>query len=84
MARLRLLLLILLAFILSAGRLLASEQHDFDAAAAAFQDNLWSRAETQFADFVKKHPDSARVPEATLMQAQAEFNQGKLMDAIAL
>lgn len=84
MVRLRPLLLIWLALILGAGRLLASEQHDFDAAAAAFQDSMWSRAETQFAEFVKKHPDSARVPEATLMQAQAEFNQGKLADAIAL
>jgi TolA-binding protein len=84
MARLRPLLLTLLALILSAGRLLASEEHDFNTAAAAFQDSMWTRAETQFADFIKKHPDSARVPEATLMQALAEFNQGKLMDAIAL
>jgi len=84
MARLRPLFLILLALILSAGRLSASEEHDFNAAAAAFQDNMWSRAESQFAEFIKKHPDSARLPEATLMQAQAEFNQGKLQDAIAL
>ena len=83
MARLRPLLLILFAFFLSVPRLFASEQHDFDAAAAAFQDNMWSRAESQFADFIKKHPDSARVPEAALMQAQAEFNQGKLTEAQA-
>jgi TolA-binding protein len=84
MARFWPLLLTMFALMLSAGRVLASEQHDFDAAAAAFQDSLWNRAETQFAEFIKKHPDSARVPEAALMQAQAEFNQGKLMDAIAL
>jgi TolA-binding protein len=84
MARLRPLLLILFALILSGARLFASEQHDFDAAAAAFQDNMWSRAETEFGDFIKKHPDSARIPEAALMQAQAEFNQGKLTEAIAL
>jgi TolA-binding protein len=84
MARLPPLLTILFTLILSGARLFASEQHDFDAAAAAFQDNMWNRAETQFGEFVTNHPDSARVPEAALMQAQAEFNQGKLPEAIAL
>jgi TolA-binding protein len=84
MARFQPSLLVLFALVLSGLPLFASEQHDFDTAAAAFQDNMWNRAETEFSDFVKKHPDSAHVPEATLMQAQAEFNQGKLAEAIAL
>ncbi|HEV2320580.1 MAG TPA: tetratricopeptide repeat protein [Verrucomicrobiae bacterium] len=76
--------LILLALSLSAGRLLASEQHDFAVAATAFKTGLWSRAEVEFAQFIEKHPDSARVPEAALKQAQADFEQGKLLDAMAL
>lgn len=77
-------LLILFALGLGAGRLFASEQHDFAVAETAFKTGMWSRAEVEFAQFVEKHPDSARVPEATLLQAQADFNQGKLLDALAL
>lgn len=86
MARFRQLLLILIALILSGGQLFASshEQRDFASAAAAFQDKMWDRADAQFAQFIQNHPDSARAPEAVLMQAQAEFNQGKLPEAIAL
>ena len=76
--------LILFALILSGGRLAASEQRDFAAAAAAFQDGMWSRAESEFSDFIKKYPTSARVPEAALIQAQSDFNQGKVQAAIAL
>lgn len=84
MAYLRQPLLILFALALGAGRLFASEQHDFSVAAAAFKTGMWSRAEVEFAQFVEKHPDSARVPEATLWQAKADFQQGKLPEALAL
>ncbi|HEY1789744.1 MAG TPA: tetratricopeptide repeat protein [Verrucomicrobiae bacterium] len=77
-------ILILFVLALGAGRVFASEQHDFSVAATAFKTSMWSRAEVEFAQFVEKHPDSARVPEATLYQAQADFNQGKLLDALAL
>ncbi len=84
MAFLRLRFLIVSALLLGAARLCASEQHDFAVAATAFKTGMWSRAEVAFAEFVEKHPDSARVPEATLLQAQADFKQGKLVDALAL
>jgi TolA-binding protein len=83
-AFLRQLLLILFALVLGAGPLHASEQRDFAAAAAAFQDGMWNRAETGFAEFIKDHPTSARLPQATLMEAQADFKQGKFREAIAL
>ena len=84
MAFLRKSLVILIALGLGAGRLFASEQHDFAVAATAFKTGLWSRAEVEFAQFIEKHPDSARVPEATLWQAKADFEQAKLLDALAL
>ena len=83
-AFLRVSLLIMLALIFGAGRLAASEQRDFAAANAAFQDAMWNRAETELADFIKKYPESEQVSEARLMQAQAEFNQGKFAQSIAL
>ncbi len=49
-----------------------------------FRLKMWSRAETQFAQFRQKYPESTNAPEAVLLQAQAEFKQGKLADAIAL
>jgi TolA-binding protein len=84
MAFLRHSLLILFALGLGAGPLFASEQHDFSVAATAFNTHMWSRAEVEFAQFVEKHPESSRVPEATLLQAQADFQQGKLLEALAL
>ena len=84
MARLPQWLLIVLTLLLSGGKLLASEERDFAAAYAAFQDGMWSRAEAECAEFIEKHPTSARVPEAALIQAQSDFNQGKLLDAITL
>jgi len=84
MAFLRQSLLILFALALGGGPLFASEAHDFALAATAFKTGMWSRAEVEFAQFVEKHPDSARIPEAILLQAQADFQQGKLLDALAL
>ena len=83
-AFLRISLLILFALVFGAGRLVASEQRDFATAAAAFQDGMWNRAETELADFIKNHPTSTRLAEVRLMQAQAEFKQGKYSETIAL
>lgn len=79
-------LLILFALVASGVPVLASsrQQRDFAAAAAAFQDGMWSRAEVAFARFIEKYPKSERATEAALMQAQAEFNQGKWLQAIDL
>jgi TolA-binding protein len=60
------------------------EDRAYAAAITAFQDGMWSRAETAFAKFVQKYPDSGRVAEAVLLQAEAEYKQGKLPEAIAL
>lgn len=62
----------------------AREDRAYAAAVSAFQDSLWSRAETAFDKFVQKYPDSSRVAEAVLLQAEAQFKQGKLTNAIAL
>ncbi len=56
----------------------------YAAAVGAFQDGMWSRAEMAFDKFVQKYPDSRRVAEAVLLQAEAQFKQGKLTNAIAL
>jgi len=78
---------ILFALLLSGGQLIAAgtkEQRAYAAAVTAFQDEMWGRAETEFAQFIEKHPKSTNVPAAVLLQAQAEFKQGKLAQAIAL
>ena len=62
----------------------AREDRAYAAAVTAFQDGMWSRAETEFAQFVQKYPKSDRMAEAVLMQAEAEFKQGKLPQAVAL
>jgi outer membrane protein assembly factor BamD (BamD/ComL family) len=81
-------LLILFALILSGEISFAAngakEQSAYAAAVSAFQDEMWNRSETEFAQFVQKYPDSIHAPEAVLMQAQAEFKQRKFSDAIAL
>jgi TolA-binding protein len=59
------------------------EQRDYASAVSAFQDAMWSRAETEFGQFVQKYPNSTNAPEALLMQAQAEFKQAEFTNAIA-
>ncbi|HTA95003.1 MAG TPA: tetratricopeptide repeat protein [Verrucomicrobiae bacterium] len=74
--------------ILSAGQIFAAsdtkEQRAYAAAASAFQDEMWGRAETEFDQFKKNYPNSTNAPLAVLMQAQAEFKQGKLTNTVAL
>lgn len=80
-------LLISVALVLGGGQVFAAgtkEQSAYAAAVAAFQGEMWSRAETEFAQFRQKYPESTNAPEAVLLQAQAEFKQGKLAGAIAL
>jgi TolA-binding protein len=80
-------LLIFFALALGGGQIFAAgtrEDRDYAAAVNAFQDGIWDRAETELAEFVHKHPKSDRVAEALLLQAEAEFQQGKFAQAIAL
>ncbi|MDE3066127.1 MAG: tetratricopeptide repeat protein [Verrucomicrobiota bacterium] len=60
------------------------ENRDFTAAVSAFQDEMWSRAETELAQFLQKYPKSGYAAEAMLMEAEAEFKQGKFAAAGAL
>jgi TolA-binding protein len=87
MALLRQWLLILFALGLSGEQIIAAsgrENRDYAAAAAAFQDGMYGRAEAAFAQFVEKYPKSERGGEAILLQAQAEIKQGDFTDAILL
>jgi TolA-binding protein len=80
--------LILFALVLSGGQIFAAsatkEQRDFAAAVGAFNDSMYPRAETEFDQFRKSYPNSTNASQASLMQAQAEFKQGKFSGAIAL
>jgi TolA-binding protein len=60
------------------------EERAFTIAANAFRDGMWSRAEVEFAQFAEKYPKSKRVAEAVLMEAEADFNQGKFLQAAEL
>jgi TolA-binding protein len=80
-------LLILLALSTGGERSFAAsarEDRAYAAAVTAFQDGMWGRAETEFAQFVQKYPKSDRRAGAVLLQAEAEYQQGKLPEAIAL
>jgi TolA-binding protein len=78
--------LILFTLVLGGGQLFAASREDraFAAATAAFQDGIYDRAETQFAQFTERFPKSDRVPPALLAQAQAQFKQGKYAAAVGL
>ena len=87
MALFRRWLFILGALILGGGQVFAAgsrEDRAFAAAAAEFHDELWSRAETDFARFVQRFPQSTNAAQAVLFQAQARFKQKKFADAILL
>ena len=60
------------------------EGRTYSAAASAFQDGMWGRAEVEFAEFVDKYPKSERVPDAVLMQAEADIKQQKYLQAVEL
>ena len=74
-------LLIVFALALGGEQFLAAsarEERAYAAAASAFQDGMWSRAEVEFAQFAEKYPKSERVPEAVLMQAEADIKQAEI------
>ncbi len=60
------------------------EEDQFKAAAAAFADRFYERAEQQLGDFLTKYPSSTNAPRAILMQAQARVFQRKFDVAIDL
>ena len=72
--------------VLGSGPLIAAtrEQTAYAAAKADFRSEFWSRAELELAQFRQKYPESTNAPEAVLLQAQAAFQQGKLLIAIGL
>ena len=86
MAFLRQLFLIWCVLVLGGGSLLAAtrESRMYAAALADAQDQMWSRAETEFGQFVIRYPKSTNAPMAILLQAQAQFQQGKYDEAVNL
>ena len=62
----------------------AAELRAFDAAARAFQDAIYDRAEKEFGQFVGSFPESPRVPEAILFQAQSALKQQSLKGTVDL
>jgi TolA-binding protein len=60
------------------------EARAYEAAVRAFQDAVYDRAESLFADFARRYPNSARLPEAILLQAQAAMQNKGLQVAIDL
>ncbi len=75
------------ALLLGGGQVFAAsgrETRAYAAALGAFKDGMYPRAEMEFAEFVQKYPKSTNAPEAVLLQAEAEFQQKKHPQAIAL
>src|SRR5689334_21924374 len=60
------------------------EDRAFSDAAKSFQDTFYSRAEREFATFVQQFPNSPRVPEALLLQAEARLMQTNYAGALEL
>ena len=61
-----------------------AERRAFDAAARAFNDGFHERAEKEFTEFAVLYPQSTLLPNATLLRAQAMFQQKQFKEAIAL
>ncbi len=79
--------ILVLTLLLAAGPRLAAASaadHAFDAAAKAFHDTFYDRAEAGFADFCQKFPTSPRLAEAILLQAEARVELSNYAGAIAL
>ncbi len=62
----------------------SAEETAFSAAYKQLADGLYPNAEAAFAGFVQKFPNSPRLPEAWLRQAEARIKLGHYADAIAL
>jgi TolA-binding protein len=80
-------LVIWFTLVLGGGQVFAAsgrENRAYAAAVSAFNDGMYPRAETEFAQFTQKYPKSDRVAEAVLLQAEAKYKQEKYPQAIAL
>jgi TolA-binding protein len=62
----------------------ATAPRAYEVAVRFFEEGTYDLAEREFADFVRLHPGSDRVPEAVLFQAQAMMQQRRYADALAL
>jgi len=73
--------LLALALVLGAGPVRAAsptkEDRAFEAAVSTFNQKMWDAAEIEFDRFALQYPASANLPEAWLLEAEAEFRQGK-------
>ena len=80
-------LLISWVLVLGGGSLAAAstrEDRAYAAAVATFNAEIWGRAETEFTQFRQWFPKSSRLAAAVLLQAQAEYKQGKFENTLAL
>lgn len=87
MMKLRFLLLFLLLALAGTpapAALFGGEKKSFDAASESFRWEMWERAEKEFAEFVRDYPQSEKLVEALLWQAQAQYRQGKYAALIEL
>src|SRR5437867_12145867 len=60
------------------------EERAFNAAAAAFKDGFYERADTEFGKFALEFTNSAKLNEAFLYQAQARLKQTNYAGALEL
>jgi outer membrane protein assembly factor BamD (BamD/ComL family) len=72
------------ALVLGGGEVFAAtrEERAYATASTDFQSEMWSRAETGFAQFALNYPKSTNAPMAVLLSAQAQFKQAKFPAAI--
>ncbi len=62
----------------------SAENRAFNAAAHSFRATIWDRAEAEFAEFVEKFPESTRLAEAILFQAEARLERSNYTGAAEL
>lgn len=77
-------LLLLLTATAPAGAATRAENNAFKAAAQAFSDGFWERAEREFGDFAAGYPKSERRTEAILLRAQARCKLRDFAGAVQL
>lgn len=70
--------------VLGGGQIFAAtrEERAYATASADFQTEIWSKAESGFAQFAHNYPNSTNAPLAVLLSAQAQFKQEKFPAAI--
>lgn len=74
----------LVATVILLGAVSEEEQRLFNAAAKAFNDGFYERAERELGEFIRLHPQSELSPEAVLYQAQARFKLNRLEGVLEL